>query len=120
MEVVRNIVDQTLTPAEVGVSETTARKGLGRLAEGELGLSDRSSRPTRSPRAIGPQKAMAIVELRPHQLTRERIAQALGVSKSTGGWTYHYNRHRPHLGIKGLAPIRRLADSYNALLTLHT
>ncbi len=35
-------------------------------------------------------------------------------------WTHHYNRHRPHQGIKGLAPIRRLAQSSNNLLTLHT
>jgi transposase InsO family protein len=33
---------------------------------------------------------------------------------------YHYNWHRPHQGIKGLAPTRRLAQSRNNLLTLHT
>lgn len=35
-------------------------------------------------------------------------------------WTHHYNWHRPHQGIKGLAPIRRLAQSQNNLLTLHS
>jgi transposase InsO family protein len=35
-------------------------------------------------------------------------------------WTHHYNWHRPHQGIKGLAPISRLAQSQNNLLTLHT
>jgi transposase InsO family protein len=35
-------------------------------------------------------------------------------------WTHHYNWHRPHQGIKGLAPIRRLARSQNNLLTLHS
>lgn len=35
-------------------------------------------------------------------------------------WTHHYNWHRPHQGIKGLAPIRRLALSQNNLLTLHS
>ncbi len=90
IEMVQTIVEQMLTPAsaaaEAGVSETTARKWLGRyLAEGKLGLSDRSSRPRRSPRAIGPQKALAIVELRRRRLTQGRIAQALGISKSTVG-----------------------------------
>ena len=35
-------------------------------------------------------------------------------------WTHHYNWHRPHQGIKGLAPISRLAQSQNNLLTLHS
>ena len=35
-------------------------------------------------------------------------------------WIHHYNWHRPHQGIKGLAPISRLAQSGNNLLTLHT
>jgi transposase InsO family protein len=35
-------------------------------------------------------------------------------------WTHHYNWHRPHQGIKGLAPIGRLAQSRNNLLTLHS
>ena len=34
-------------------------------------------------------------------------------------WTHHYNWHRPHMGIKGLAPTARLAQSRNNLLTLH-
>jgi transposase InsO family protein len=35
-------------------------------------------------------------------------------------WTHHYNWHRPHQGIHGLAPISRLAQSRNNLLTAHT
>ena len=35
-------------------------------------------------------------------------------------WIHHYNWHRPHMGIKGLAPAARLAQSRNNLLTLHT
>jgi transposase InsO family protein len=35
-------------------------------------------------------------------------------------WRHHYNWHRPHQGIKGMAPISRLARSRNNLLTLHT
>ncbi len=35
-------------------------------------------------------------------------------------WIHHYNWHRPHQGIAGLAPISRLAQSSNNLLTLHS
>ena len=35
-------------------------------------------------------------------------------------WMHHYNWHRPHQGIGGLAPVTRLARSRNNLLTLHT
>jgi len=35
-------------------------------------------------------------------------------------WNHHYNWHRPHQGIGGLAPISRLAQTGNNLLTLHT
>lgn len=35
-------------------------------------------------------------------------------------WIHHYNWHRPHQAIGGLAPISRLAQSRNNLLTLHT
>ena len=34
-------------------------------------------------------------------------------------WIHHYNWHRPHQGIKGVAPMSRLAKSRNNLLTLH-
>ena len=72
--------------AQHGVTPPTARKWLGRyLAAGEAGLVDASSRPTVSPRAIAPAKALAIVELRHKRLTQARIAAALGVSKSTVG-----------------------------------
>ena len=35
-------------------------------------------------------------------------------------WIHHYNWHRPHQGIGGVAPISRLAQSRNNLLTLHS
>ena len=90
IEMVRSIADRGLTPAEAaaeaGVSPPTARKWLGRfLASGEAGLRDSSSRPRHSPRQISPSKALAIVELRRRRLIHARIAQALGVSKSTVG-----------------------------------
>ena len=34
-------------------------------------------------------------------------------------WIHHYNWHRPHLGIGGLAPASRLGRYRNNLLTLH-
>ncbi|SUV88756.1 transposase [Bordetella pertussis] len=54
-----------------GVTAPTVRKWLGRfLAQGQAGLADASSRPTVSPRAIAPAKALAIVELRRKRLTK--------------------------------------------------
>ena len=35
-------------------------------------------------------------------------------------WIHHYNWHRPHQGIGGVAPMTRLKSSRNNLLTLHT
>jgi transposase InsO family protein len=35
-------------------------------------------------------------------------------------WTHHYNWHRPHQGINGVAPMSRLSKSRNNLLTLHS
>ena len=35
-------------------------------------------------------------------------------------WNHHYNWHRPHQGIGGVAPMSRLNKSRNNLLTLHT
>ena len=67
-----------------GVTAATARKWLARyLCEGEAGLADASSRPSRSPRAIAPAKALLIVELRKRRLTQARIARSVGVSEST-------------------------------------
>jgi transposase InsO family protein len=90
MELVKDITERGLSPsaaaAAQGVTVPTARKWLGRyLAQGQAGLSDRSSRPAVSPRAIAPAKAVAIVELRHKRLTQARIASALGVSTSTVG-----------------------------------
>ena len=90
IEMVRDIVNRGLTPAEAaaeaGVRQPTARKWLGRfLAQGEAGLRDRSSRPERSPRSISSTTALAIVELRRRRLIHAWIAANIGVSKSTVG-----------------------------------
>jgi len=90
LEMVQEITQRGLSQAAAalaqGVSVPTIRKWLGRyLAHGQVALIDRSSRPMLSPRAIAPVKALAIVELRRHRLTQARIAESLGVSKSTVG-----------------------------------
>jgi transposase InsO family protein len=90
LEMVQDITKRGLSQGAAalahGVSVPTIRKWLGRyLAQGEVALADRSSRPRLSPRAIAPTKALAIVELRRHRLTQARIAASLGVSKSTVG-----------------------------------
>ena len=90
LEMVQDITERGLSQGTAalahGVSVPTIRKWLGRyLAQGEVALTDRSSRPRLSPRAIAPAKALAIVELRRHRLTQARIATSLGVSKSTVG-----------------------------------
>ena len=69
LEMVEDITKRGLTASEAAaahsVSGVTARKWLGRfLADGAAALADKSSRPARSPRAIDPSVALAIVELR--------------------------------------------------------
>ncbi|ETH15671.1 transposase, IS481 family [Bordetella pertussis STO1-SEAT-0007] len=88
LEMVQQLIAHQVCVSEAarayGVTAPTVRKWLGRfLAQGQAGLADASSRPTVSPRAIAPAKALAIVELRRKRLTQARIAQALGVSAST-------------------------------------
>jgi transposase InsO family protein len=90
LEMVQDITERGLSQGAAalahGVSVPTIRKWLGRyLAQGEVALADRSSRPSLSPRAIAPAKALAIVELRRQRLIQARIAASLGVSKSTVG-----------------------------------
>ena len=90
IEMVKDMTERGLSAkdaaATYGVTPPTARKWLGRyLACGSAGLSDASSRPSCSPRAISAAKALAIVELRHKRLTHSRIAGALGVSCTTVG-----------------------------------
>jgi transposase InsO family protein len=90
IEMVHDITQRGLSVPQAalahGVTAPTARKWLGRyLVHDQAGLQDASSRPMHSPRAIEPSMALAIVELRQRRLTQARIAQALGVSKSTVG-----------------------------------
>jgi transposase len=88
LEMVQDILEGGLPASEAaakqGVSAVTARKWLGRyLADGAAGLLDKSSRPEKSPRAIAPHVALAIVELRRKLLLQAHIASYMGVSKAT-------------------------------------
>jgi transposase InsO family protein len=88
LEMVQDIVERGFSASDAaakqGVSAVTARKWLGRyLADGAAGLLDKSSRPDKSPRAIAPHVALAIVELRRKLLLQAHIASYMGVSKAT-------------------------------------
>jgi transposase-like protein len=88
IEMVQSITLQGQTVAQAatahGVSEMTVRKWLGRyLAHGDAALFDKSSRPEKSPRAIEPSKALAIVELR-HKFTYANDVWAAGRSSDWG------------------------------------
>ena len=88
LEMVQDIVSRGMSASDAaaaaGVSAGTARKWLGRyLVNGAEGLLDKSSRPAKSPRAIEPEVAVAIVDLRRKLYLQSRIASAMGVSKAT-------------------------------------
>jgi transposase InsO family protein len=88
LEMVQDLTEGGLSASEAatkhGVSAVTARKWLGRyLANGAAGLLDKSSRPEKSPRAIEPHVALAIVELRRKLFLQARIASYMGVSRAT-------------------------------------
>ncbi len=72
--------------AAFGVSVRTVRKWMARYRrEGREGLSDRSSRPHRSPRQLCPRLERRIVRLRRRRRSGPQIADALGVPLSTVG-----------------------------------
>ena len=88
LEMVRQMTEEGWSPPEAaqaqGVTPATARKWLGRyLAGGQAALTDASSRPHRTPRAIDPAKTLLIVELRRRRMTQARIAASVGVCEST-------------------------------------
>jgi transposase InsO family protein len=67
-----------------GVSERTARKWLARYrAEGEAGLSDRSSRPRQIPRLTAPERLRAVIGLRRLRMTGDEIAACLSMAPRT-------------------------------------
>ena len=115
----------------MGVSLTTVKKWLRRYrTEGPVGLLDRSSRPTRSPRQLPPTVTTGITDLRRQRRTGRFIARRLGVSGASvsrvlrrahlSRWreleprppVRRYERERPgellHLDTKKLGRITRI------------
>lgn len=67
-----------------GISERSARKWLGRWrAEGDAGLSDRSSAPKRIPHRTPEAVVKTIAALRRLRMTAAEIAEVLGLALST-------------------------------------
>jgi transposase InsO family protein len=91
-------------------------KSFARTCE-QLGLKHSFTRPYR-PQTNGKAERFIQSALRewaygiPYNHSRERTAML-------ERWIHHYNWHRPHQGINGLAPISRLPRSRNNLLLLH-
>jgi transposase InsO family protein len=74
----------TAAAAAAGVSERTVWRWLKRWhEEGEAGLSDRSSRPHRSPTQLPAAKVEAICSLRRLRMTAAQISEVLGLALST-------------------------------------
>ena len=72
--------------AAVGVSERTTKKWRARhRAQGREGLTDRSSRPLRSPNQVRRTRERAIVRLRRKRWTQTAIAEHLKMPASTVG-----------------------------------
>ena len=70
--------------AEFKLSRQTAAKWVRRFRQGgAAALRDRSSRPQRSPRRVGPEKAALVAQLRRQRWTGLRIAQTVGLSRAT-------------------------------------
>jgi len=84
------------------VSEPTVWKWIARYhrREGDVGFLDRSAAPHRSPRQTAPRRVLEIVALRAQRLPGHRIAQRLGLPRSTVG------RVLRHAGLLGrLGPL---------------
>lgn len=70
--------------AERGLSRQSAAKWVSRYRQGgPVALQDRSSRPHRSPRSVGPEVVERVQLLRRERWTGVRIAQATGLSRAT-------------------------------------
>ena len=89
-----------------------------RKACDQLGIVDRFTRPYR-PQTNGKAERFIQSALR-EWAYRSTYQHSTQRTAALDEWIHHYNWHRPHQGIDGLAPISRLpVDRYN-LLTLHS
>lgn len=83
-----------------------------------LGITHKFTRPYR-PQTNGKAERFIQSALREwaYGWTYQNSAQR---TESLVGWQHHYNWHRPHSGIGGQAPMSRLPDSGNNVLTVHS
>jgi len=96
--------------AEMGISRATAHKWVRRWrAEGDPGLSDRSSRPRTTPHRTDPETEAAVCDLRHRILTRYGLNRLAWLDRPTGEPIRRYERDRPgelvHVDIKKLGNI---------------
>jgi len=84
----------------------------------ELGVTHRFTRPYR-PQTNGKAERFIQSALREwaYGIPYRRSSQRTAMLKR---WMHHYNWHRPHQGIGGIAPMSRLGLTKNNLLTVHT
>jgi transposase InsO family protein len=88
------------------------------LACAELKVKHRFTRPYR-PQTNG--KAERFIQSALREWAYGFVYQnSLERTDQLDAWIHHYNWHRPHQGIGGVAPMTRLKTSCNNLLTLHT
>ena len=83
----RRVLDEGWTIAQAaeaaGCSKRTVSKWLKRYREGDRGLLDRSSRPTRSPNRLSAERVRVIEALRRLRMTAAEIAEILQLPLST-------------------------------------
>ena len=107
-----------LTQARIATSLGVSKSIVGRVLSRALRIKHSFTRPYR-PQTNGEAERFIQSALRewaygiPYNHSTER-------ADMLERWTHHYNWHRPHQGIGGSAPISRLAQSGNNLLTLHS
>jgi transposase InsO family protein len=83
----------------------------------DLNLKHRFTRPYR-PQTNG--KAERFIQSALREWAYGFVYQnSLQRTEQLDAWMHHYNWHRPHQGIGGVAPMTRLKTSRNDLLTLH-
>src|SRR6476620_7087276 len=83
----------------------------------DLGVKHRFTRPYR-PQTNG--KAERFIQSALREWAYGFVYQnSLERTDQLDAWIHHYNWHRPHQGIGGVAPMSRLKTSCNNLLTLH-
>ena len=84
----------------------------------ELNIKHRFTRPYR-PQTNG--KAERFIQSALREWAYGFIYQnSLQRTEQLDAWIHHYNWHRPHQGIGGVAPMSRIKKSNNNLLTLHS